>query len=81
MIDLALARTLPSTLGGASLLAGAGSVVADGLPVQTFLPATATSLLPEGTSDLGSSYLVLAAVAALGLLSAQAVRVLAGRGR
>lgn len=80
-VDLAAAGTLPSTLGGASLLAGAGSAVAGGLPVQNFLPATASSLLPEGTSDLGSSYLVLAAVAALGLLCAQAVRVLAGRGR
>ena len=76
-----LAGTGAGTLPGSSLLAGAGSVVADGLPVQTFLPATASSLLPEGTSDLGSSYLALAAVAALGLLGAQAVRLLAGRGR
>lgn len=78
-IDLAGAGggALPST----SLLAGSGSAVADGLPIQTFLPATASSLLPEGTSDLGSAYLVLAAVAALGLLGAQAVRLFAGRGR
>ncbi len=78
-IDLAgaAAGALPS----ASLLAGTGSAVADGLPVQQFLPATAASLLPEGTSDLGSAYLALAAVAVAAGVGAQAVRVYAGRGR
>jgi len=77
-VDLAGAGVLP----GPGLLTGVGSVVGDTLPVQTFLPATSSfGLLPEGTSDVGSAYLVLAAVAALGVLGAQAVRVLAGRGR
>jgi hypothetical protein len=80
-VDLAgTPAVLPVTAPGAGLLTGTGSIVAGALPVQTLLPATFGSVLPEGTSDLGSAYLVLAAVAAAALVGGQAVRLLAVRG-
>lgn len=51
------------------------------LPTQNFLPAGLSAIVPEGTTDFGSLYLILAVAAGSALAGAQIVRLLAVRGR
>lgn len=71
--------------GGSDVTVGtpptAAEVANNQLPVQTFVPTTANGAFREGTTSFESSFLLLAVAGAMALVAAQALRMLAIRGR